>query len=253
MARLLDSDSAVVAGNWVETRQAAMAVLEQGLSSLFLRQVGASHAAIARGQGDPDVAWRLVRLALPAGADYQPGDQALHIALPLQQLAPALALDAGDLPAARAWLEAYDRWLAWTGAVLGRSEGQALWAAYHRQAGDPTQARAHAEAALAHAADPRQPLALLAAHRLLGTLDSEAERYNAAEEHLGKALTLAEACQAPFERALTLLAMAELAARQNVVDRARTYLSDARAICVPLGAQPTLERIVTLEADLATR
>jgi tetratricopeptide (TPR) repeat protein len=199
-----------------------------------------------------DVAWRLVHLALPAGADYQPGNQALHIALPLQQLAPALALDEGDLPTARAWLEAYDRWLAWTGAVLGRSEGQALWAAYHRQAGDPDKARAHAEAALAHAGNPRQPLALLAAHRLLGELHREAGCYDDADEHLQGAVMLAEACAAPFERAITLLAMARLARSQDHAGRARRHLSDAHDICVLLGARPTLERIAALEAELPT-
>lgn len=252
MARLLDSDSSVVAGHWAETRQAAMTVLEQGISSLFLRQVGASHAAIARGQGDLDVAWRLVRLALPAGADYQSGDQPLHIALPLQQLAPALALDTHDLPTARAWLDAYDRWLTWTGAVLGRSEGQALWAEYHRQAGEPQRAQAHAEAALAHAADPRQPLALLAAHRLLGELGIEAGQYDEAEAHLANALLLADACAASFERALTLLVIAKLQASQDAADRARASLSEARAICEPLGARPTLQRIAALQAELAT-
>ena len=126
MARLLDSDSAAVEGRWAETRQAAMAVLEHGLSSLFMRQVGASHAAIARGQGDPDVAWRLVRLALPAGSGYQPGRSGLpHRAAAAATRARPRALDARDLPSAHAWLEAYDRWLALTGAVLGRSEGQA--------------------------------------------------------------------------------------------------------------------------------
>ena len=41
-----------------------------------------------------------------------------------QRLAAQLALDDGDLPTAQEWLEAHDRWLAWSGAVLGQSEGQ---------------------------------------------------------------------------------------------------------------------------------
>ncbi len=251
MAQLLDSDRAAVEGRWAETRQAAMAVLEHGLSSLFLRQVGASHAAIARGQGDPDVAWRLVKLALPAGAGYVPGDQAIHIALPLQQLAPALALDAYDLPAARAWLEAYDRWLAWTGAVLGRSEGQALWAEYYRQGGDPEKANAHAQAALAHASDPHQPFALLAAHRLLGELDTAASRYDEAQQHLWESLALADACQTPFERALTLVAQAELRAAQGQQEDALALLAEVESICEPLAATPTLNRVAALRARLS--
>ena len=85
---------------------------------------------------------------------------------------------------AKAWLEMHDHWLAWSGAVLGQSEGQALWAQYHRQAGDADEARDHAERALAHATEPRQPLALIAAHRLLGELDTDTGRFDIAQEHL---------------------------------------------------------------------
>ncbi len=250
MARLLDSDSAAVEGRWAETRQAAMAVLELGLSSLFLRQVGASHAVIARGQGDLDVAWRLVRLALPDGPEYQPGNQAIHIALPLQQLAPALALDARDLPSAHAWLEAHDRWLAWSGAVLGRAEGALLWGKYHHANGDVSQARALAERALAHATDPRQPLALIAIHRFLGQLDLKEQHFSAADEYLNESLRLSEACAAPFERALTLLEIAKLRAAQLKPDEARALLAEVRAICEPLGATPTLECVAALEEQL---
>jgi tetratricopeptide (TPR) repeat protein len=251
MARLLDSDRAVVTGNWAETRQAAMVVLERGLSSLFLRQVGASHAAIARRQGDLEVAWRLVRLALPDGAEYQPGNQALHIALPLQQLAPALALDAGDLPTTRSWLEAYDRWLEWSGAVLGRAEGALGWAQYHHASGDLLIARERAEQALGHASDPRQPLALIAVHRLLGQLDADEQDFDAAEEHLQESLRLAEACAAPFERALTLLVTVKLRMAQARGAEARSSLGEVRAICEPLAAKPTLETVAALELQLS--
>jgi tetratricopeptide (TPR) repeat protein len=251
MARLLDSDSAAVEGRWAETRRAAMAVLEGGLTSLFLRQVGASHAAIAQAQGDPDVAWRLVRLALPDGAGYQPGDQAFHIALPLQQLAPALALDARDLPAARAWLDAYNRWLEWSGAVLGRAEGALLWGQYHHANGDRELARQFAEQALTHASDPRQPLALIATHRFLGQLDTEVGQFEVAEEHLQQSLKLADTCAAPFERALTLLELATLRAAQGNPDEARALLDEVQAICEPLGAKPSLNRAATLRTRLA--
>ena len=76
----------------------------------------------------------------------------------------------------------------------------------------PALARDHAARALAHATAPRQPLALLAAHRTLGVLATDAGDRAAAEEHLAAALALADACRAPYERALTLLAAAELLA-----------------------------------------
>jgi DNA-binding NarL/FixJ family response regulator len=251
MAQLLDSDIAVVEGSWVATQRAGLALLAGGHVNLFVRQVVASLGTIARAQGDLDTAWAMVRRMLPAGAAYTPGDQSFHIALPLQQLAPALALDAGDLPEARAWLEAYDRWLAWSGAVLGRAEGRALWAEYHRQAGDLGRARHHADAALAHASDPRQPLALLAAHRLVGELDTAVRRHADARRHLDTALALADACAAPYERALTLLALAESRAAAGERDGAARTLADARALLEPLGARPALARADAIGARLA--
>jgi tetratricopeptide (TPR) repeat protein len=166
----------------------------------------------------------------------------------LLRLAASLSLDAAAMPDARAWLDAHDRWLAWGGAVLGLSEGQALWARYHRQAGDMIQAREHAERALTHATEPRQPLALLAAHRLLGELDADTGRYDDSTRHLDASLHLATACEAPHERALTLLAMAELRVATRETEAARTLLNEVRAICTPLGAMPTLARVDALAA-----
>ena len=59
--------------------------------------------------------------------------------------------------------------------------------------------RAHTEAALARATEPRQPLALLAAQRTLGELDSATGRHAAATAHLDAALALAAACAAPYD------------------------------------------------------
>jgi tetratricopeptide (TPR) repeat protein len=112
------------------------------------------------------------------------------------------------------------------------------------------QARVHAERALAHATEPRQPLALLAAHRLLGELDTDAGRYDDAARHLGASLDLADACQAPYERALTLLAMAELKAATGEPETATTLLGEVRAIYEPLGAKPALARAEALTARI---
>ena len=112
------------------------------------------------------------RCHCPRGVATEPGVMQAMPASETRCVAVSLALDEGDLPLARAWLEAHDRWLDWSGAVLGRSAGQALWARYHQQIGDSTQAYACAQSALDHATSPRQPLALLAAHRLLGELDT---------------------------------------------------------------------------------
>jgi len=174
---------------------------------------------------------------MPGGSEAAPHAE-LAQALAWQHLAAGLALDTGALLTAHAWLTARDRLLDWSGAMLGQAEGQLGWAAYQRTMGDAALAYQHAERALAHATEPRQPLALLAARRLLGELDTAEGHHAEAQAHLDAALAVAEACAPPYERALTLLALAELRAATGDRVAARVALEEARAICAPLGAAP---------------
>jgi DNA-binding CsgD family transcriptional regulator len=206
---------------------------------------------IARERGDPGRAWGLVARHLPDGPSSRPGDALFLPAVALQRLAAALALDAGDLPAARAWLAAHDRWLGWSGAMLGLADGHLGWASYHRAAGVLAQARQHAELALAHAREPRQPLALLGAHRTLGELDTIAGRHAEALSHLEQSLALSDACAAPYERARTLLTLASLHATEGRREAALALLEESRAICIPLDARPAIARIDALAATLS--
>ena len=192
----------------------------------------------------------MIDRGLPDGPATEPGNIPWYAATPLQRVAAMLALRAGDLPRAKAWIEAHDRWLAWGDAVLGRSEAQALWAQYHRQMGEMGQAHAHAERALAHANEPRQPLALLAAHRLMGGLASDAGHFAAAEEHLRASLALADACAAPHERALTLLGMAKMQATRGDRGASLALLDAVHTICEPLGAEPALAGAAALRVSL---
>ncbi|HET7035118.1 MAG TPA: AAA family ATPase [Thermomicrobiaceae bacterium] len=205
---------------------------------------------LAHAQGDVALAQRAIASVLVGGPTTSPGDARLVEALSVQRLAAQLALDSHDSPAARTWLEAHDHWLDWSGAVFDRAEGALGWARYHQASGDLTAARQQAEQALAHASDPRQPLALMAVHRILGQLETEAARFDAAEEHLHESLRLADACQAPFERSLTLLELARLRAAQGRADDARRVLAQVRALCEPLEAKPTLERVAEVEQQL---
>jgi len=238
-----------IAGAW-DAAQTSAAVM-QPLGGPIAHAATWTLGMIARLRGMPEEAQPYVRYYLPEGSATEPGAQPLTFGLLSLHLGGLLALDAGDLDEAREWAEAHDRWLAWSGSVRGQSEGQALWAHYHRQAGDRDKAYEHAERALAHATAPRQPLALLAAHRLLGELDADAGRYEKADTHLSASLALADACAAPYERALTLLAMAELKAARGETDPAKTLIDEVRAICEPLGAKPTLARADALAATLA--
>lgn len=208
---------------------------------------------LARHRGETGNAWETIRRALPNGSATEPGEREHAVLASMYRVAVELALDAPDLPLSRAWLEAYDRLLAWSGAIRGRAENHLAWARYHHLAGDAASARAHAEAALDRASHPHQPLALIAANRFLGVLASDDGRTADAERHLSDALRLADACAAPFERALTLLAQAELRAVTGDVDDARRLLEATCAICEPLHAQPTLARVARLEEQLAQR
>jgi ATP/maltotriose-dependent transcriptional regulator MalT len=226
--------------------------LVRGLKgSVVFEWVPIEQAIIAREQGEAERAWDTIRQKLPDGPRTPFGAGNYFLGVPLVQLAAALACDADDLAAARAWLEMHDRWFAASGAVLLHAEGEALWARYHRQAGDPDQARTHAEAALAHATEPRQPLALLIAHRLLGELDTDAGAHDVAQTHLDIALALATACKAPYECALTLIVLADLRAATDASEDARALLDAAHAICAPLDARLALARIAAIQTRLA--
>ncbi len=65
-----------------------------------------------------------------------------------------------------------------------------------------------------------------------------------------ESLALATACEAPYERALTLLALAELGAVTGETEEAVRLLTEGRAICEPLGATPALARTDALAARI---
>jgi DNA-binding CsgD family transcriptional regulator len=238
----------VLRGEWHAVRSLVLPWLEA--SPLYEPWAASILGPLAREQGNAAFAARLVREALPDGPETAPGDTWFREMQIMQRLAAALALDARDLPTARAWLVAHDRWLASNGAVLGRAEGDLGWAAYHRQAGDAAAARNHAERAIAYATTPRQPLVLLAAHRVLGELATDAARYEDADAHLQTSLAHADACAAPYERALSLLAIAELHAATGQDADALPPLDEVRAVCTALGAPPVLARADALAARL---
>jgi DNA-binding CsgD family transcriptional regulator len=237
--------SSVLDGVWAEA-------FEQSSVRFMRRAIPALLAPLARHQGNAALAWSLVREGLPAGPETAPEDSAGYT-LPLRTLAVALALDADDWDAARRWLASLDHWLDWSGSVLGQADAHLCWAAYHRAIGEHAQASARALKALAAAGAPRQPLTLLAAHRLLGELDLAAGRPIGAEAQLAAALALADACGARHERALTLLTLAEVLRVRGDVSAARAHLDTVRTLCRPMEAAVTLAQADALEARLQTR
>jgi DNA-binding CsgD family transcriptional regulator len=222
------------AGALVEARQGT------GIDMTFVARQTA--ALLAYEQGRPDAAWAIVRAVLPHGPAMPPGTMYFPTVLALQRLAAAIACDEGDFTMARAWLEAHDRWMAWSEATLGLADGEIAWANYHRRVGDPSAAQDRAMRALQRASEPRQPLALLAAHRLLGELAIVSGHFDQAAEHLETALQLADACAAPYERALTLLAQAEHDLAAGATAKAGAAIAEVQSICTPLRALRTLAR-----------
>jgi DNA-binding CsgD family transcriptional regulator/tetratricopeptide (TPR) repeat protein len=204
-----------------------------------------------RARGEPAAAWSRVREALLDGPATDLSTFYFVGRLALVRLAAALALDAGRPDEALPWLAAHDRWLETSGRTADRAAGLLLWARHALADGDPDRAAELARESLARAREPRQTLAELAACRFLGELATSAGDLTTAERRLASALTLAETCAAPYEQALTLLARADLHAARGAAAAARVDLDAARAILVPLGARPALERAEAIATCLA--
>jgi DNA-binding NarL/FixJ family response regulator len=241
----------VLEGRWREARE----ILEQHdpWDLAFLTRIRFLYRGmLARWQGDAEMAWRCVHEPYPIRPVSEPGEEMGTLPLEFQLLAAGLALDTGDLHTARRWLDLHRRWLEFMDATLGRAEGAVIEAAWHRAAGDGDRACDHAEEALRWATNPRQPLALLAARRMLGILATDARRHADAAEHLTAALALADACRAPWERALTLLAHADLAVAQGDHAAAASLLANVRTICTPMDARLALAQADRIAAHLTT-
>ena len=235
---------------WMDART----LTNQGLCSPMVNQLQfaiASLGFLARYQGETALAWEQVRKLLPQGAETEPGDAFFFMAQYAQRLAAELELDASNLDQAGHWIDAHGRWIAWSEAKLWQAEHQLLRARFHERAGELSLARRYADRALTLATLPRQPLQLVAAHRMLGSLDRQEGHHDLAHTHLDASVTLAEACAAPFDRTLSMLALAELRVDTRDSEGAQSLLDEARSICQSLGARPTLQRIATLEKEAA--
>lgn len=206
------------------------------LGNSFLERISTSAAAtLAWHRGESESAWKSVRAFFPDGAATAPGSHILQEGLCWQRLAAHLALDAGDLLTASAWLAAHDAWLEWSGAQLGCAAGHMVWSRYHLADGDLAPAREEALTALDLACRPAQPLVQLAAYRQLGELNLIEGDFEAATGHLASALLLAEQCAAPYELALSLNALARVQHAQGDAAAAIATAHRAHAVLTPLG------------------
>jgi DNA-binding CsgD family transcriptional regulator len=243
--RIANVLSDILNGEWAD----ALAALDRNHLRFIRRTIPTLLAPLARHQGNTALAWSLIHESFPAGPETEPEDCAVET-VPLRSLAVKLSLDEGQPEMARRWLESFDCWLDWSRSVLGRADAQLGWASYERTMGNHAAARSRAEFALTAAQTPRQPMALLASHRFLGECDLAVGEFGGADAHFAAALALAVATGSAHERALTLLAQAELRLKQGELVAARALIEIARALCRPMNAALTLAQIDRLDARL---
>ncbi len=211
-----------------------------------------ARARLAWYEGNIERAREIISELLPNGPETPPDEQAFFVPAEPLRIAAGIAIDEGDIELARGWMVAHDHWLDWSEAVQGRAEGLLLWARINMAEGNLDRAHELAEQARQLAEDPRQPMALIGIHRLVGELATANGDLDVAAGHLQLSLRLAESCQLPFERALSLLSFAELDAARGNDEGVLPALNESIRICSELGARPTLNRARQLSATQRT-
>ena len=232
-------------GRWSELRSEKQSGKLSPLTPWRTISISA-RARLCLHQGDFKGAAHYVDELLPEGPRTRPENHPHWLPGYQVRIAIELALETGDLAAARSWLETHDRWLEWSGALVGTAEGYVLWGRLHLAEDDVESAFDYAQRALSRASNPRQPLVLISIHRFHGELYLRSDDHDAAEHHLQQSLEHADACQTPFERAQTLLSLAELRISLGDPDGANAHLSEARRVFSELGAEPSLKRAEAL-------
>ncbi|HLV97387.1 MAG TPA: tetratricopeptide repeat protein [Ktedonobacterales bacterium] len=118
------------------------------------------------------------------------------------------------------------------------------------QQGDQTQAEAHLEQAIARATAEENRIALGDALRVKALLLLRFSHWQAAQETLEEALTLAQAMPAPYAEAKALYVSGRLYQAQGQPDQARQRWEAALVICARLGERLYAERIEAAHAKL---
>lgn len=194
-------------------------------------------ATLYLARGDLDTARWVVAAAPPHSPEEDP-PQGIAGQPVFGHVAQAMIhLSEGRVEEARTWLHSADRWVRQRGLMPDRSLVPLAWALLHRQAGEAAAAHGQAERALALADEQHLMQNSAAAHRLLGELAAECGELVRADEHLRLALSGADRCRIPYERALTQLARAQWIPSAPGV---REGLLAARETMLRLGAGPAV-------------
>jgi DNA-binding CsgD family transcriptional regulator len=240
----------VYSGRWNELRE----LIDSGLTPTLVEYRCASKAARARlhwYQGHHEEAWEALSEILKDGPRSNPREHVFIVPAEPLLIAAGLALDAGNVGLAREWMTTHDAWLEWSGAVLGIADGLLLWAKIHHAEGNLEEADRLAREAIDSAGRPVQPIAQIAIYRFLGDVCRQRGELDTAETHLRTSLKLAEACDLPYERALTLLGRAGLEIAKGNRREAVDLLGEVRRVGAELGARPLLDRAERLTPMLS--
>jgi len=238
-------------GDWDRARTIADDIPNYG-TALLRREVVLTIAAIARAQGRFDEAWAMIGSALPSGKDTAPGTTLFPESTDAMLIATDLAIDRSDLAEARAWLETYDRWIAWSEATLGLADSRLRWARIFHAEGNAQRAGVLVRDAISIAQHPEQPLVLIAAYRLLGEIEFEAGKPDEARAALETSLDLAAACQIPYEQTLTRSVLASVLIDSGDPELARQHYELAVPVVDRLDLAPLRPRLTKVAARLAT-
>ena len=249
--RRFEVEALLLEGAWDEAERLAHGILDSVAPALHQRAF-LGLGMLARWRGDPAAAWEHVRAGLPSGPDAEPGQHIFQNAVGLLALGANLALDDGDLPTAAAWLAAVDRWVRLERRrPVARGRPASLGALSPRRRRSSSAPGKRRNEALAEATDSA-PAAGAAggppAPR--GARDRIGAAYRGRCAPSGRIGARRRLCR-PYERALTLLALAELRAAERKTAEATRLLAEVRAIGEPLGAVPLLARADELAAQLA--
>ena len=246
--RLMALDTMMRSGAWTEIERLAEPALPGRVPMLGRQYLASNMARIALYRGDAARVWELVDEVIPDGAHVDPGDSFFVPTVPLTRVAFSQSLRDDDLTGAEEWLAAHQRWIDWSGSISARPWQKILQSELAIARENPVDAARHAQRAIELALSPRQPPALLQAHRLYGDLATRDDHYAEARRHLGASLSIAQSIQDRYEIARTNIALARLSIASGQSQEARPLLEGARTELEQLGATPTLSQIDELDA-----
>ena len=239
---LLELDVLVLEGAWAEAERLARSAL--GIRPpLFLQQAVFGLAVSPAGGVSRQRRGITSRPACPRDPPPRPAATSSGTRPPSNAWPSTSRWTPGTFrPPLPGWRRTIAGWPGVAPCAAGR-RGQLLWARYHRVAGDLDPRRADGDRRRRRS-DRSSPAAGVARRpsvpRRVDDRDSRASRRRSRIS--GDSLELADACAAPFERALTLMALAELRAAEGKTWEAARLLAEVRAIAEPLGAAPLLTR-----------